>query len=349
MALVECYECGREISDAAPACIHCGAPAKKAAEASTENWDLPEDLEKPSIADPKPATHKSFLVLAETYLYKFAGWLLNFIWDLFNIYLRCWGKKPGWTLILTLLVATVFIGYLNQSTSTGASQPAYATQKPPAPAPAPVPVAAPAPKNDATPPAVMSAQTKPVKDEAEVRKERYAAGIPDYVLTPYRPGLFKKFSSRRSEIEKFRRLSAERAIDSGKCDSVEVVELSQVKSTLNDLHFFVDCTNTQRITFSERELKENSAVKTAEERSWDCTEATKVCADSIRSGVDMPSRLDLHTIMGSSCSKAPLTFNVRVDYDFGYKNDYGVQDEFTATCYFQPGESSGSIEVSPKR
>ena len=26
MALIKCYECGKEISDKAPSCPHCGAP-----------------------------------------------------------------------------------------------------------------------------------------------------------------------------------------------------------------------------------------------------------------------------------------------------------------------------------
>ena len=30
MALIKCYECGKEISDAAPACPSCGAPKKEA-------------------------------------------------------------------------------------------------------------------------------------------------------------------------------------------------------------------------------------------------------------------------------------------------------------------------------
>ena len=29
MALIKCYECSREISDKAPACPHCGAPAEE--------------------------------------------------------------------------------------------------------------------------------------------------------------------------------------------------------------------------------------------------------------------------------------------------------------------------------
>jgi len=29
MALIKCYECGKEISSAAPACLSCGAPNKE--------------------------------------------------------------------------------------------------------------------------------------------------------------------------------------------------------------------------------------------------------------------------------------------------------------------------------
>ena len=31
MALIKCYECGKEISDKAPSCPHCGAPKLVAA------------------------------------------------------------------------------------------------------------------------------------------------------------------------------------------------------------------------------------------------------------------------------------------------------------------------------
>ena len=32
MALIHCPECGKEVSDQAPACIHCGYPLAKARE-----------------------------------------------------------------------------------------------------------------------------------------------------------------------------------------------------------------------------------------------------------------------------------------------------------------------------
>jgi hypothetical protein len=42
MALISCSDCQGKVSDAAPACIHCGAPIKAAAAAAT-----PDDAEAP--------------------------------------------------------------------------------------------------------------------------------------------------------------------------------------------------------------------------------------------------------------------------------------------------------------
>jgi len=38
MALIKCPECGKEISDIAPACIHCGYPTQKQTESSTTKY-----------------------------------------------------------------------------------------------------------------------------------------------------------------------------------------------------------------------------------------------------------------------------------------------------------------------
>mgnify|MGYP000102439258 CR=1 FL=1 len=47
MALIKCYECGKEISSLAPHCIHCGAPRKaqkkkKASKRETSSVELTE-------------------------------------------------------------------------------------------------------------------------------------------------------------------------------------------------------------------------------------------------------------------------------------------------------------------
>ncbi len=37
MALIKCPECGKEISDKAPACIHCGFPLESVTSKENEN------------------------------------------------------------------------------------------------------------------------------------------------------------------------------------------------------------------------------------------------------------------------------------------------------------------------
>ena len=43
MALIPCHECGKEISDQAEACPHCGAPVKKPEPPKVEDM-TPEEL-----------------------------------------------------------------------------------------------------------------------------------------------------------------------------------------------------------------------------------------------------------------------------------------------------------------
>ena len=42
MALIKCYESGKEISDNAPSCLHCGAPqlVSKNKEVKAKNYQL---------------------------------------------------------------------------------------------------------------------------------------------------------------------------------------------------------------------------------------------------------------------------------------------------------------------
>lgn len=52
MALIKCSECGKEISDKAETCIHCGCPLS----ATIETPEL-EEIELPKIETEKPKTH----------------------------------------------------------------------------------------------------------------------------------------------------------------------------------------------------------------------------------------------------------------------------------------------------
>ena len=80
-----------------------------------------------------------------------------------------------------------------------------------------------------------------------------------YAIPPYVPGklsaLVQVFQSRLADIERLRRLAAEKALASDQCSRVESVELHS-KSTKDALMFFVNCSSGQSFYFQEQELIE---------------------------------------------------------------------------------------------
>ncbi len=83
-------------------------------------------------------------------------------------------------------------------------------------------------------------------------KQYSAFAIPPY--TPDKlPPLVKQFEPRLPEIEKFRRLAALKALNSGHCQRVEADELN-IKSQKQQLVFLVDCSSGKSFYFNESEL-----------------------------------------------------------------------------------------------
>ena len=79
-----------------------------------------------------------------------------------------------------------------------------------------------------------------------------AFAIPPY--TPDKlPELVKKYEVRLPEIEKFRRLSAQKALSTGECNRVEAADLS-VKSKPEQLVFSINCSTAKTFYFNEAEL-----------------------------------------------------------------------------------------------
>lgn len=78
-----------------------------------------------------------------------------------------------------------------------------------------------------------------------------------FAIPPYTPGnlpeLVKKHQHRLPEIEKFRRLAAQKALATGECNRVESDDLS-VKSKHDLLIFSVDCSSAKTFYFNESEL-----------------------------------------------------------------------------------------------
>jgi hypothetical protein len=78
--------------------------------------------------------------------------------------------------------------------------------------------------------------------------------IPPYSLNGL-PELVKPFQNRLAEIERFRRLAAEKALTTKSCKRVEGVELSK-KSNKGKLVFMINCSTGNNFEFSEQELSE---------------------------------------------------------------------------------------------
>ncbi|QPK62042.1 DUF4124 domain-containing protein [Methylomonas sp. LL1] len=80
-----------------------------------------------------------------------------------------------------------------------------------------------------------------------------------YAIPPYDPDklppVVKPFEDRLPDIEKFRRLAAQKALASGQCQRVEADELT-AKSTKDMLVILVNCSSGAGLYFNEAELKE---------------------------------------------------------------------------------------------
>lgn len=79
-----------------------------------------------------------------------------------------------------------------------------------------------------------------------------AFAIPPYLHDKLLP-LVKPFASRLPEIEKFRRLAAQKALATGECHRVESDQLS-IQSKIDHLVFSIDCSSAKNFVFNEKEL-----------------------------------------------------------------------------------------------
>lgn len=179
----------------------------------------------------------------------------------------------------------------------------------------------------------------------------YEGRIQSYALSPYTeqgyPKTVREFRSRLPEIEGYRRKIAEIALDSGKCDKVEMSELS-TESSIRSLKFWVDCTNGQRIYLTEREIDSKAAPLTQEDKSWSRQSATMACENAILDRALIPGMVKIRSLTGTNFYKAPLTHNVVMEVNFDAENAFGTKIPYSATCQFEPGKV-GNIEIEMRR
>ena len=177
------------------------------------------------------------------------------------------------------------------------------------------------------------------------------AKIPSHVLEPYTskeyPKTVAKFKPRLKEIESFRKKAAIMAIDSGKCPRITAAEVDS-DSTLKSLRFYVDCEGGARLYLTESEILKNSPVKTQKEKAWTPDNAIAFCKQGIKERALIPSETEIHDLMGTTFSEAPVTHNVVLTMNFEAKNAFGVKIPYKATCHFEPG-ILGTIDISLRK
>lgn len=80
-----------------------------------------------------------------------------------------------------------------------------------------------------------------------------------FAIPPYDPeklpAQVKSFESRLPDVEKFRRLAAQKALASGECQRIEADELT-AKSKADQLTFLINCSSGKTFLFSEAELSQ---------------------------------------------------------------------------------------------
>lgn len=68
MALIDCEECGKEVSDKATACIHCGAPIEKEEEYAPPSSDKYKTKFKPEKPKKKGSLGKTIFVIIAVFI-----------------------------------------------------------------------------------------------------------------------------------------------------------------------------------------------------------------------------------------------------------------------------------------
>ncbi|MCQ8118368.1 DUF4124 domain-containing protein [Methylomonas rosea] len=78
-----------------------------------------------------------------------------------------------------------------------------------------------------------------------------------FAIPPYDPeklpAQVKPFATRLPDVEKFRRLAAQKALASGECQRIETDELT-AKSKLDQLNFLINCSSGKTFLFNEADL-----------------------------------------------------------------------------------------------
>lgn len=138
------------------------------------------------------------------------------------------------------------------------------------------------------------------------------------------------------KINQLMPLAAQKAAASPECDMVDLVEISQNRSTPGkDIVFFVDCANRKRFYIGQSDLQSPAAAQsqTGKMKSFTDAQATSSCESAVKSQLQNP--LTFSRKFGTtSVYRAPTTGNAVVQFTFEAKNNLGGVLPSKARCVF---------------
>lgn len=168
-----------------------------------------------------------------------------------------------------------------------------------------------------------------------------AAGIDSGISDPYTQKVFPKLhqvwgAAGFDRINKLRIAAAKKASESKRCDYVEVVELSEMRSTpTSNPVVFVDCRNGERFYMSESDV-DKGPVQSQTQKGAAIGKAGAIqrCTTAVQRKLQFPSSMD-SSWFGTTARQAPTTGNWVVEYEFTAKNGFGIELPAKARCIIE--------------
>ena len=174
----------------------------------------------------------------------------------------------------------------------------------------------------------------------------HKAPISEGALRPYSPDLYPEYASRYEEIDIYRAKAADIASRNPECKEVTFSDLSNYESSLDELHFFVDCNKgRKRFRFTETELDGNTKAVSETDKALSRTQAVSACSALIERNAEDPSSVDINRML-VTYQKFDQTGNTRVSLKFQTSNSFGIKQKYNAVCTFRPANTNGEIRIS---
>lgn len=162
------------------------------------------------------------------------------------------------------------------------------------------------------------------------------------------PKAYKKWG--KSGVDRINNLAPQAAqlvVESGSCDQLEVIDISDRGTPPDNIVFFADCTNGKRFYVSEEDIRSKSAIVAKDDQTarYEDGVMVEMCTNAVRSSLQFPSTFNA-TFGGTTVYRAPKG-NVAVNIDFVAKNGLGNELPHSGRCVFDDRGMSPP-EISPR-